>query len=293
MPTVFAADAGFHMIHPKRDLLLALMILGASLLALTYAAFGPGVFDSSTPRQVALAAGGLGAFFGSFLSLNFWRAVRLSQRLAQGKGAIAVWTIQPDQMRAFLAADTRLEGPRNLWRPSVEATQRPVTFAFGPEVIVADGMLYSIPSAGMQSMRGVTLRPWTPPMLEFSTQIVTTRPGVVGGLLTVKSLLRVPAPDLAQAVSLRRYYQGILDGQTVIAPGRWILRIKLGLWGAAVGAASALTGWFLAGATHWRADDLSGQIALLMLLTGPLLILGGLVLALIAWRLHKIQHGRR
>ena len=280
------------MIHPKRDFLIALAILALSVCAVAYAAFGPGQFETSPPRNLAAAVGGLGILFGGIFSLNFWRALRLASRLARGEGVIACWTIPPDQMRAFLAADARLEGPRNLWRPKAEAAQRPITFAFGPEVIAVDGALHSIPSAGMQSMRAVKLRPWAPPMLEFSTNLVTTRSGVVGGLVTIKSLLRLPAPNLQQAESLRRYYQDILDGQTIVAPGRWTLRIKIGLWGAVLGLASALAGYLLSEATGWRADDTSGMVSLLLLIAGPLLVLGGLLLALIAWRLHGIQRGR-
>ena len=108
-------------------------------------------------------------------------------------------------MRAFIAADAAINGPRNLWRPKADTVTRPVTITFGPEIVIADGAMLPIPSAGTQSMRAVTLRPQ---MLEFATQLTTARGGNVIGIVTYKSPLRLPAPDPVQAEDLAPLLSG-------------------------------------------------------------------------------------
>ena len=73
------------MIHPKRDLRIALAILTLSLCAVAYAAFGPGQFETSSPRNLggamlggillglieALGAGYVGDFTGGVFGSNY------------------------------------------------------------------------------------------------------------------------------------------------------------------------------------------------------------------------------
>jgi len=277
------------MIHPKRDFLLALTLLGLSLCAIASAALGPGVFDDSKPRGVALVFGGFGALFGLIFTVNFAYSLRLAANLSQGKGVIASWVIQPDQMRAFIAADAAINGPKNLWRPKADTVARPVTITFGPELVIADGAMLTIPSAGTQSIRAVILRPQ---MLEFATQLTTARGGSVGGFVTYKTPLRLPAPDPVLAESLRRYYQDILDGRTIVAPHRWTARIKIGLWAMAIGPVMAGAGYLLAESINWRGGGTTELVAMVLLILGLLLVPAGLVITLVAWQMYRIQHRR-
>ncbi|MGL5011556.1 MAG: hypothetical protein ACRC6I_16885, partial [Paracoccaceae bacterium] len=163
------------MIHPLRDFRIALAILLIGLAACAFAAFGPGTFDQSPPRMIAAAAGGFVALFGGFITANFYWAMRLARKLITGKDVIANWTIPAADMRAFLAADATSGRQRNLWRPKPDAAQRDIAIRFGPELILADGQLLSIPTVGTQCFRAVHVIPSQPPVIAFAIHIMVTR----------------------------------------------------------------------------------------------------------------------
>jgi hypothetical protein len=165
---------------------------------------------------------------------------------------------------------------------------------FAPEAVLIGGKLLSTPSAGMQSIRAVRVDPGTPSVLEFRTllyAIVTT--GNAERLVTTKGLLRVPAPSSAAAETVRRYYQEIIDGVRIIAPRRWTRRVVAGYVIAGFSLVLFILGYVLAIATKWRADGALGLLPMILMIATPLSGVGGLVVAFIASRFHKRQHGRR
>jgi|GEM_PF-1844506 len=267
------------MVHPLRDFCLAVALFVVGLAA---ALWGLPAVESETPRvlhTVALSVGGLCAFFGFFITLNFGWALRLQQRLRRGDTVIARWKVPPDLMRLHVAAEARREGMKPHWRPSSHDVASGLEVIFGPEVVLLGNYLYSIPSSGMQSIRAVRLEPGPPPVLEFQTQLYMTKGHSVPSLTVSKGLLRVPAAGQEEVEAVRRYFQEVLSGTRLIAPDRWGWRIRLGLRTAACCFVLLLVGWGMAEAMDWRADNAAGIVAIGFLILGPIGTVAGLFLA--------------
>jgi hypothetical protein len=282
------------MIHPVRDLCLALALLLSGVTALAWGY--PAIFDEGVhkARHVAFAIGLIATVIGLPMTGNFAFALRIQRRLERGEGITARWTVSSALMQQYVESEARFEGLRPHWKPSQRDIENGLNVIFGPEVVLVGEQLFSMPSAGMQSVRAVRVIPGTPSVIEFQTLLYTfVTTGNSERLTTTKGLLRIPAPGWEQAEKVRRFYQDVIKGVNVIAPSRWKKRIVAGYVIAGISVLLFVLGYALAVATKWRADGALGLIPMILMITAPLTGIGGLVLAFIASRFQARQHGRR
>ena len=280
------------MIHPKRDLAIALIMLIGGVTAFLWG-LPPMIAGTPGPRGVAGLAGGLIGFFGGVMTFNFGAALRLQGGLLHGSTAIARWRVEPAVLRAWLDAESQRQAPRPEWWPGARDLAHGIDVAFGPESVSVGGRFLSIPSSGLQAMRAVALWPGSPATLEFTTHLYAARGGSAPRIDAVKGLLRVPAPDTAKAAAVRQYYEDVLAGRIIVAPRRWTIRIVIGLAWAGLGATAALVGRWLTQAADHRTDGPLGIAPMVAQIAGSISVLAGLTLALIAWRFRQRQRGGR
>ncbi len=281
------------MIHPIRDLYLALALLtsGVAAVALGH----PAIFDESAHKALhaTVAIGALATIIGFFASLNFALAVQITRRMRKSNEVIARWNISPALMQLYVDSEARREGTRPHWRPSGADVENGLEVILAPESVLIGGRLMSAPSSGMQSIRAVRIVSALPPVIEFQTLLytVTTR-GNSERLTTTKGLLRVPAPTMADAETVRRFYQDVIDGVRLIAPRRWKTRVVGGL---AVAAFSSML--FVAGLVLGKFTGFSGgpygPLPDLLIFVSVFGFIGGLIVAFIASRFYATQHRRR
>jgi hypothetical protein len=278
------------MIHPKRDFTLALCLtlIGIAAVLWGYPAFTD---TDPSPRMIAGIVGGLVAFFGLLATINFWFALRVQGRLKSGSNTVFRWTIPPALMRAYVENEGSRTGPRPHWQPSAEDIASGLNVAFEPESVLVSAYIYTMPSSGMQAIRAVSVEPTTPPVIEFQTQLFTMTGGSALTVRVHKGLLRVPAPDLATAGQVHRYYADIIAGRTIIAPDRWTKRIRWGRWIVIVSVLLGIAGFALAQATGWRGDDATSIVAITLVLIGALFTPAGLIIMALASVFLRRQRG--
>jgi hypothetical protein len=282
----FAVDVG--VIHPRRALWLALLLSfgGLGLVLQGFEAVQQGVPNA---RAVAAVLGALLVLFGLPMAWNFWCAGKIAGALAAGQGVIASWHVAPALVRRFRTAEASAR-TTSMWRARAQHEAEGLTVAFAPEsILVGDRLL---PSAGMQALRVVAVAEGDPPVLALTLQTHTAIGGRRRRSRVVTSHLRVPAPDVRMAESVRAYYQRVLSGEVVIAPRRWTWRFRLGLVMLIGGAVAAGLGFSLAALTDFRADGSLGLLPMILAIAGPLVGAGGLVLTLAARSFQREQFGR-
>jgi hypothetical protein len=81
------------------------------------------------------------------------------------------------------------------------------------------------------------------------------------------------------------HYRDVLARKVIVKPDFWRWRIRLGLATAIVCALIAAAGFGLD-----AADVDLGDVPVIMALAGTLFGLGGLIVAVVAWRFHVQQH---
>jgi hypothetical protein len=278
------------MIHPKRDFTLAICL---TLLGIAAFIWGIPVFAATepSPRMIAGLVGGLVAFFGFLATLNFWFALRLQHRLRSGAKTVFRWTVPPAIMQTYVHNEARRTGPRPHWQPNQTDIAKGLEIAFEPEAVLVGGRVYTMPSSGMQAIRAVSVEPGTPPVIEFQTQLFTVSGGSAISVRVHKGLLRLPAPDPAMAEHVRRYYQDIITGRTIIAPDRWTKRIRWGRWIAVISVLLGIAGYVIANSTGWRGDDATGIVAITLMLVGFFGFPAGLAIMALAAAFQRRQRG--
>lgn len=280
------------MIHPPRDFSIALAMLVGGVAAFLWG-LPTMIAGTPGPQGVAGVVGGLVGFFGALMTLNFGAALYLQRRLLHGSTAIARWRVDPTVLRAWLDGESRRGGPRPEWRPNGHDLAHGIVVAFGPESVSVGGRFLSIPSSGLQAMRAVALHPGSPPTIAFATHLYAARGASAPQIAAVSGLLRVPAPDAAQAAAVLRYYEEVLAGRIIVAPRRWTIRIVIGLLWAGAGAIAVVAGQWLMEAAGHRTDGPWGTAPLIAQIAGSLSVIAGLAVAAMAWSFRRRQRGRR
>jgi hypothetical protein len=268
------------MIHAKRDSLIALI---ATLLALVAFTWGMQRLTSNggndTPGGIAVAIGGLVAFLGVLVLLNFRWALTLTRRMERGEGVIARWTVPADTVTAYVALEARRRWiDRSRWRPK---PGKAAEVLFSDDAVLAGGRYHGLRSKGLQVFTHVHLLPGTPDVIEFLIREITT--SSAHNYAAGKFELRIPVPQSAEgeaAKVIAHFRQVRADAP---ADRRfWRLRRKIGLGILLFSALAGTAGYVLAEQAGWRGDGSTITTALVLMIVGAIFGLMGLVLALIA-----------
>lgn len=276
------------MIRPRRDILIAAIIAAAGLAALAWFFLAsPGLSRPEEAHMLALVLGALAAIIGLFLILNFGAAARIVGQLQRGRGVVGRWTIGPEALRQFQQRETA-RNQRNAWRPSRRETRLGTEAIFGAEAMVLGGRFLALPTAGLQSVRGIRLEAGPPPTLVVGAGTVAT----VGDRITrIDEDWRIPVTDPAAADAVVSHYGAALAGKVIVAPRRWIWRIRLGVAMMVLLPPLGLVGlWMAQGAQVRSAAEMILPLTLMIL--GVVGGIGGGVIALVARRFHRRQQGR-
>jgi len=274
-------------IHPRRDLTIALVLLLVSMPTLLAGLPAMRRNESSWLVGIAVVAG-LVAFFSAFMTWNFYNALRLARRLERGEHVVARWTVSGESMASFRREEQ--QRARNHWRPRVDT---PVEVIVGQEAVLVGGLLYSTPTAGLQAVCSVRLLHSDPPVLEFATTLVAATGSPSSRSLGVShGALRLPAPERRAAALVVQHFTDMLAGRTIVAPTRWTVRIWIGVAGMVLAAAAGIGGYLGAEANGWRGDAPLWWIPLVLMITAPLLALASLALTVTAAIWRRQQRGR-
>lgn len=223
-----------------RDVLLSVLALGAGLAALGWFFLAsPGFTDPEGIHMLALVLGGLVAFFGAFLVLNFLAAHRLISRLAAGRGVVARWRIRPEAMAEFLVLD-RARTPANAWVPSRRDRREGAEVIFGAELMVLGSRFHALPTAGLQALRGIGHDPGPPLCLWLQTRSYISN---TGRLVPQDEVWRIPVIDPQAANAAVSHFHAALQGKAIVAPGRWTWRLRIGLALLVILPLVGLYGW--------------------------------------------------
>jgi hypothetical protein len=277
------------MIRARRDILIASLIAAAGLAALGWFFLAsPGFADPEGIHMLALVLGGLVAFFGLFLTVNFLAAGRLVARLVRGEGVVGRWIIPPDAVQQFL----QMEAPRhqpNAWRPSRREKRAGVEVIFGQEYLLLGGRLLPLPTAGLQSIRGIGFDPGPPLTVALATGAYTN---VGGNFRRIDEEYRIPVidPDAANAVVL--HFRAALAGQVIVAPNRWLWRIRLGVALMVILPLLGLVGLWLANQPD-RTTEAQLILPLTLMILGVVGTIGAAIVTLVALNFHRRQRGGR
>jgi hypothetical protein len=274
------------MIRPRRDIplsgllvLIALMALGWFFLA------SPGLSDTQGIHMLALMLGGLGLLLALPIWINFLAAGRILNRLKRGQGVIARWTLRPEAVQEFLALEQGRQ-PRNAWRPTRQDRQTGAEVIFGAEYVVLGEGLFSLPTAGMQSIRQIGLDQGPPLSVVFHTLAYLPNND---RLIIDKAVWRIPVTDPDAANAAIAHFRATLSGQTVVAPRRWLWRIRLGLALVVICPIGGLIGYQMA--QVGPRTDAEMVLPLTLMILGVIGPIGGLIIAAIAWAFHRRQRG--
>jgi hypothetical protein len=274
------------MIHPKRDLIISLVLCLTGLGAFFWG-LPDMIANVEGVRIVVGVIGGFVAFFAALLIPNFWWALRLARRMQAGHGLIAQWVVPAAQMDNFI----RWEAGRgwNHWRPKVA---RDTDIRFAPEYAMADGRIYTMPTSGPQAVRDVTWIEGDPPVLDFRTATFVARGATVQTYAMEKGNLRVPVGDRRAGHAVLTAYQDMLAGRRIAHPRRWVIRKRIAVVWFVLSAAAGLWGWWVAEATGWRADGPWGFAPMIAMIVGIIFSLAAVVLYLLASAFHRRQLGK-
>jgi FtsH-binding integral membrane protein len=268
------------MIHPKRDSLIALILTLAGLAGFAWGlqrlmTYG----ENDAPGGIAVAVGGLTAFFGLLAFLNFRWALRIARRMQRGEGIIARWTVPADTVTAYVALEAKRHWTfRSRWRPK---PGKGAEILFSDDAILAGGRYHGLKSKGLQIFTAVQMVPGPPTVIEFLIREITT--SSANNYAAGKFNLRIPVPPSAepQAEKVLAHFRQIRDD----APADtryWRQRQKIGLGILLFSVIAGVAGYILAQQSGWRADDTTGIVAMILMITGLMFGLMALLLTLIA-----------
>ena len=273
--------------NPRRSVLIA---LGLTLLALCAIAWGFIEINRSgaeTPATgAAIGVGLLVAILGVFLTVNFVWAVRLVGAMRRGEGVIARWTVPPAQFDDFRTSEAthRSAGRHNDYKAPRKTPAEGVEIVFTASAVLIGDTFFGLARDGLARFTAARVVSGNPPCLAFATAMTVGRASASGAhFQTSTGELRVPIARTAQAEAraVFDHFRAVAEQRTIVNPRFWPRRIRIGL-GTALAAGLICAGGFALNAL--RVD--LGVVPLVMAVAGAVIGLGGLVLALIAWRIH-------
>lgn len=274
----------------RLNLSIASLILAAGLGALGwFFAATPGFAEVEKPHMLWFVVGLVGTLFGLPLVLSFLRSHALVRQLAAGQGVVARWTIPAQAVTDFIELDRNTKPP-NDWHPSRAERRAGVEAIFGAEVMVLGRRILPMASAGMERLLYIRITGGAVLALEVAIRSFT------GGANHTASFVdrtwRIPVIDPEAANAAVRHFQRTLSGETIIAPRRWIWRLRGALVLIVLLPFVGLYGWYRLNEANGGATE---QMIwpMIMTMTGILGTIGAVIVALIAWSFHRRQQGRR
>jgi hypothetical protein len=278
--------------NPRRSFWIA-----AALFLLGGAAILGGALEmtlagrESTATGMAIGGGILAAIIGLFMSFNFLWAVRLTDAMRRGEKVIARWTMPPGQFDEFRANDAALrsQGRRNDYKIPRATPAGGVEVIFSQDAVLIGDTFFGLSSTGLARFQSVGLLPGNPVCISFGTVMTMGRVGSAGAsFTTITGELRIPVARTAndEARAVLDHYRAVVGRRTIVKPHFWTLRIKIGLYAALIAALVSACGFLL----NALKVDL-GIVPLIMAVAGAVTALGGLILALLAWRIRAAQFG--
>lgn len=278
---------------------VAITLVGAGLMAWGGLSGGFEGQDASLPGG-AVAVGLLVVVMGPLLALNFYRGVGAIASLRAGKGVIAQWTVNADDLAAFLRHDAErsARGPlfENWCAPSGVTNAGGVRVAFSDEALLFGDTYFGLPARGIVQFLGVQIYDASPAVVEFSVQLSSFRP-TASAFAVDRNLgcVRVPiAPEARDAAELvRRHYASVLDGSIAVNPRRWRRGRRIGLGIAAFGAVSGALGLAFWEKTPFAlSSDAHANLVVTLTVAGIMVTSGGLGLTALAWFMDPLRDKR-
>jgi hypothetical protein len=280
--------------NPRRSfwIAVALFLLGSGAIAwgaLDMARAG----RESVGSAIAIGGGIVAAVIGLLMSFNFLWAMRLVAAMHCGDKVIARWTVPPGQFDEFRANEAALKakGRRNDYKAPRATPADGVEVVFSEDAVLIGDTFFGLSSTGLARFQSVGMMPGNPMCIAFGTAMTAGRIGSAGAAFTtITGELRIPVARTANdgARTVLEHYRAVIGRRTIVKPRFWTLRIRIGLTAALI-AALVSAGGFLLNALK---VDL-GIVPLLMAVAGAVTALGGLILALLAWRIRAAQFGNR
>jgi hypothetical protein len=226
------------------------------------------------------------------MTFNFLWAMRLTAAMRRGEKVIARWTVPPGQCDEFRAneAALRAKGRRNDYKMPRATPAEGIEVIFSEDGVLIGDTFFGLSSTGLARFHAVGTMPGNPVCIAFGMAMTAGRTGASGaGFTTITGELRIPVARTANdgARTVLEHYRAVIGRRTIVKPHFWTLRIKIGLYAALI-AALVSAGGFLLNALK---VDL-GIVPLVMAVAGAVTALGGLILALLAWRIRAAQFGR-
>ncbi len=104
--------------------------------------------------------------------------------------------------------------------------------------------------------------------------------------------LRVPVGNTEAGLKVLTHYKQALAGNVIVAPGRWVRRIRIGIALMIILPLLSLYGWYLAKQANGGPQE--GLILpLILVMVGILGTIGAGIVVLISWRFRERQYGFR
>jgi hypothetical protein len=273
--------------NPKRSVLIALGLTVIAICTIAWGFYEMNRLGAETPATgAAIGAGLLVAIIGSFLTINFVWAVRRVDAMRRGEGVIARWTVPPAQFDDFRTSEAahRAAGRRNDYKAPRKTPAEGVAIVFTANAVLIGDTFFGLARDGLARFTAARVVSGNPPCLAFATAMTVGRAGSAGVRFdTYTGELRVPIARTAQAEAraVLDHFRAVAERRAVVNPRFWPRRIRIGL-GTALGAGLICAGGFVLNAAGAKL----GFVPLVMAVAGAIVGLGGLVLALIAWRIH-------
>lgn len=279
--------------NPRRsvNICIAGLAIGAAALAWGLWSMDGG---EDAPAGIAVAVGLLFCIVFPMFLFNFLWAVRLTDAMQRGEDVIARWTVPPQTLEEFRAdeAESKKQGRPNDWKVPKKIPPEGLDVIFSPSAVMIGDTFFGLSRAGLARFSGVQAVPGNPLSLGFGMVMTTGRATSSGGarITTQRSELRVPVARTASAEASKviAHYTAVTTGQTVARPGFWALRLKIGLWAAAIAATTGIVGFALRGL-----NDQLANIPLVMAIAGTMFTLGGLLIAAIAALIQRAERTDR
>jgi hypothetical protein len=279
---------------PGLNALVAIAIGVAGLLAVGWGI----LIMQAEGRETALSAPliGIGLFaaiMGLTMSVVFLVGVAIYRRVARGETSIARWTVTPAELAVFREEDARrsAHGPEyhNDYTPPATSPPGGLDVIFVPNAVMIGDIFFGLSMTGLVRFDAVKMVRPEPLALEFRIRQTVARGATVRWFATETVLLRVPIAHAAmdQATRMPMHFERVLRREIIVNPGFWTVRIRIGLWTAAISAMISVAGYLWSGATG------NQDIAHIMLGSGAIFAIAGLILAGGAWIQYRRQNRGR
>jgi hypothetical protein len=164
--------------------------------------------------------------------------------------------------------------------------------AFGRDIVSAGRHFFGLANTGMFTFEGVQILPGNPLAIEFGMISTTLSHGASSVRVDVdRGVLRIPIGRLARADAVRvlEHYKRVDSHEIVVNPDFYLGRLRFGLISAPVCFLAAAAGLGM----QSFGINTSGDLNLILMITGLLCGIGALVLAAVAGYLSWQQHRRR